>query len=427
MNRKIAYSTLLFIILMSAFAYIFISPTSQPYLTVVGPVLKADGLGRHALELIDALKDDLQIGFKPVNPFCLDGIPKNIKKILTKKRPLGKVLVYQGYLIVEGVPLDRSIKGLKNETCLRIAQSMFESSLIPSEWVHILNHYFDAVFVPDKFLIDVYKNSGVTIPVFEIPLAIDLQKFYELPLKTTKNSPMVFANLSTALPRKNQVKLIKAFHQAFGNSPEVQLRLNARASEPACLKAIKEEITQLGATNIIFTEEALKEKPYLNLFKSIDCYVSLSLGEGFSIQPREAMALGIPTIVTDNTGQSTICTSGLVRKVQSPYALPAFYQLFNSYHGVSYDCSLEDATLALRDVYENYDSYLKQGPSAREWTKQCSFDHLKSLYLGLIKPKKIVLGSINKVTPDCLFTDSEELCEKFSRLAGIPFEDRRRP
>lgn len=398
------------------------NPT-QPYLTVMGPVLKADGLGRHPVELIDAFKDDMLIGFKSAGPFCLDGISSDTKKILKKKAPLGKVLVYQNYLIVDGRPLDGKITGLKNTKTIRIAQSMFESSLIPLEWVNILNHYFDALFVPDKFLVDAYKNSGVTIPVFHIPLAVDLNKYYNEPLKTTKNSPMVFANLSTAIPRKNQLKLVRAFHQAFGNSQDVKLRLNSRGTEAGYNQAIRDEIRLLGATNIEFTEMSLEEELYFKIFKEIDCYVSLSLGEGFSIQPREAMALGIPIIVTDNTGQSTICNSHLGRVVNSPNAIPAYYPSYKSYHGVFYDCNLEDATQALRDVYENYDHYLSQGAAAREWSKLYSFDQLKPLYLGLIKPKKIVLGSINKVTADCLFTNSVELCEKFNQLVGVPFED----
>jgi glycosyltransferase involved in cell wall biosynthesis len=394
----------------------------QPYLTVLGPVLMTDGLGRHSAELIDALKNEMEIGFKATGPFFLKETPLDIRKILKRKAPLGKVLVYQDYLVVNGQPLSGSLQTLKNKDHIRIAQSMFESSAIPPEWVIVLNHYFDAVFVPDKFLVEVYKNSGVTIPVFELPLALNLEKFYKIPLKMAKNSPVVFANLSTAIPRKNQVKLIQAFHKAFGNSPEVKLRLNSRQGEPFYSQAIKNEIYRLGATNIEFTEIVLPDELYLKTFQNIDCYVNVSTGEGFSIQPREAMALGIPVIITDNTGQSTICSTSLVRKIPSLVKTPAFYPTYSNYYGYSYDCELEDIVSALKDVYDNYDYYLQQGPAAREWAKQCSFEHLRSLYLGLIKPKKMILGSINKITPDCLFTDSQELCEKFNQLVGVPFE-----
>jgi hypothetical protein len=35
---------------------------------------------------------------------------------------------------------------------------MFESSEIPPEWADSLNTYFDAVAVPDKFFVNVYKK-----------------------------------------------------------------------------------------------------------------------------------------------------------------------------------------------------------------------------------------------------------------------------
>lgn len=183
----------------------------------------------------------------------------------------------------------------------------------------------------------------------------------------------------------------------------------------------------LGAKNIEFTERELDKENHLNIFKNIDCYVSLSSGEGFSIQPREAMVLGIPVIVTNNTGQTTICNSHFVKAVPSMDEVPGFYPIYTNYYGVFYDCKLEDAAQALKDVYNNYDHYLQQGPAAREWVKQYTYEQLKPLYLGLLNPKRIILGHENKVTPDFLSTDSSELCEKFNQLLGIPFDTQINP
>ncbi len=416
------------IILVGAWFLIASSKSKkQPYLTVVGSVDMADGLGKQSAELIDILKDDITIGFKSCFPkINLEGTPPGIRAILKNTHcPIGKVIIYEEQLGPRALTFQTVIKGLSNQTSIRIAYSMFESSLIPPEWVVALNYYFDAVAVPDKFLIDVYKNSGVNIPIFELPLGLNLEQFFNAPLKNKKNSPMVFANFSAALPRKNQLALIKAFYQAFGNSQDVRLRLNSRNGTQDCITAIRDEIRKLGVTNVEFTQMKMDKDLYFTRFQSVDCYVSLSSGEGFSIQPREAMALGIPVIATDNTGQSTICATNLVRKVPSLKGIPAFYPLYNDYYGLFYDCTLKDSVQALRDMYENYDYYLQKGAAARTWTKKYSFNELKRLYLGLIKPKKVVLSTVNSITPDCLFTDSKELCEKFNKLTGVPFEDNR--
>ena len=416
-NKTIAI-VIIFILVSACTAQIFKKP-KQPHLTVIGRLQMADGLGRQTAELVDALKHDIPIGLKATDKNKA-GLPLGIREILKKKHvPMGKVIVYEDCLGEDGMSFKNVIKNPKNQKSIRIAYSMFESSLIPSSWAVALNTYFDAVAVPDKFLIEVYKNSGVTIPIFELPLGLNLEQFLNTPLKAEQRSPLIFANLSSIVSRKNQLKLVRAFHKAFGNSPDVKLRLNGRSGDPQYVEAIKNEIRTLGLTNIEFTQMEMEKELYFKTFQTIDCYVSLSSGEGFSIQPREAMALGIPVIITDSTGQSTICKSLIGRAIPSSNPVPAFYHYYNRHYGLFYDCETEDAVQALKDVYQNYDGYLKQGPLARDWAKQYSYDKLKPLYLGLIKPKKVVLGNINKITPDCLFTDSQELYEKFHSLLNI--------
>ena len=421
-NRKRSIIIILSIIIVSVLVFQFFNKPKQPHLTVIGRLQMTDGLGRQTAELVDAVRNDISVGVKATDK-NKTGLSPEIREMLKKKHvPMGKVIVYEDCLGEDGMSFKSVIKDPKNEKSIRIAYSMFESSLIPPSWAAALNTYFDAVAVPDQFLIEVYKNSGVTIPIFELPLGLNLDPFLNAPLKTEKKSPLVFANLSSIVSRKNQLKLVQAFHTAFGNSPDVKLRLNGRSGDPQYIEAIKNEIRALGLSNVEFTQIEMEKELYFKTFQTIDCYVSLSSGEGFSIQPREAMALGIPVIITDSTGQSTICKSFLGRAIPSPNPVPAFYHYYNNHYGLFYDCKTEDVVQALKDVHQNYDTYLKQGSVAREWVKQYSYSQLKPFYLGLIKPKKIILGDINKITLDCLFTNSEELCKKFSQLLEIPYE-----
>jgi glycosyltransferase involved in cell wall biosynthesis len=233
---------------------------------------------------------------------------------------------------------------------------------------------------------------------------------------------MVFTNLGSAIPRKNQHKLIQAFHQAFGHSPDVKLRINCRFGNKQVIQDIQSEIDKLGMTTVEFSIGELNADAYFKTLQDTDCYVNISSGEGFSIQPRQAMALGIPTITTDNTAQSTICQSALGLVVPSSHAIPAFYPDLQNCYGSFYDCTVEDVAIALRNMYDNYDHYLEQKEAARAWASKYSYKHLKSLYIGIIVPKKIILGNMNRITPDCLFVDSAPLCEKFNALLGTPWE-----
>ncbi len=403
--------------------YHYQQKNQQPYLTIMGYINAADGLGRQPIELIKTLKDDVSISFVPTeNQMMLKDLSSDVVKIIKKKhKKLGRVIIFEDCVWLPGVNKYEKLKTPVRDDQIRIAYSMFESTRIPPEWALIFNSYFDAIVVPDKFLIDVYKNSGVKIPIFELPLGLDFNQFLESPLKEKKNDPFVFSNLSTCIDRKNHLMLINAFAKAFGNDPKVVLKINARYGDAETLKATTKELSILNYDNIHFTQLRLDKKAYFDVFSATDCYVSLSKAEGFSIQPREAMALGIPVIATNNTGQTTICETNLVRAVNSKIEKPALY-FWNSYYGKSFDCTEEEAVVALLDVYHNYEKYLKNGNAARNWVRQYELKELWGLYKTLIKPSRIKLGSENKITEDCLIITEKKLYEKYKKIAGCSAE-----
>jgi glycosyltransferase involved in cell wall biosynthesis len=418
----------LFVVVLFAAASLFVgwkkvkkAPVEPPYLTVFGPVQMADGIGRQAAELMAALKDSMTIGFVSTQEIVYNDVPKEILPLLRSKqryhKKSGKVAIFEDCLWTpQHHPWKRFIRKTSPEQ-IRIAYSMFESTRIPSEWVLILNSYFDAVAVPDKFLIEVYRNSGVQIPIFELPLGLYLDPYFQEPPRNQAHKPMVFGNLSACIPRKNHLTLVRAFAKAFGNSKDVVLRMNCRNGNAQTIRAVKEEIELLGLDNIQFTNLPLNSAAYLNLFKTIDCYVSLAKSEGFSIQPREAMALGIPSIVTGNTAQTTICESGFVRAISSTIPEPADYFDFEGMtYGERFNCSVDEAATALLDLYDHYDEYLKKAELGRKWVRQYEFKNLKDLYLSLVKPKKVILGNEDKITEEYLMTRSEALYKKYLAL-----------
>ncbi len=389
-----------------------------PDVTILGSVKVSDGLGRHPVELIQAFHNEIDIGMLHTASPCFIDVPKNLRGIIKKKRrKQGKVL-----LSLDSVwtPTYSCIKHLKEEYAnsqLRISYSMFESSQIPPEWVTILNCYFDAVVVPDEYHLEVYKNSGVQTPIFVLPLVINLQDCLEKPLKQTSSTPFIFGNLSACTERKNQLFLIQAFHQAFGNTPDVLLKINSRTSEPSYKGEIQAYLDKNQISNVVVSNVCLDKHSYLNFLSNLDCYVSVSLGEGFSIQPREAMALGIPTIVSNNTAQKTIAKSNLVSIIETPIKVPAFYDWNqNRSYGDWSTCSIDDIAIALQEMHDHYTSYLSKSSQARKWAKQYDFSHLKPLYKTLLHPPTIELGDENRITPNKITTTSPALVEKYQKL-----------
>jgi glycosyltransferase involved in cell wall biosynthesis len=265
---------------------------------------------------------------------------------------------------------------------VKIAYSMIESTAIPAQWVTQLNSSFDAVVVPDEYFVDVYHNSGVTIPIYVIPLGIYIDEFLAYK-KVYDQKPRVFGCSAVNWGRKNLVRLIRSFNKAFGNDERVRLVVHSKTLYN--LDKLRSLITVLGATNIQLISKEFSWQEYIAFMTSLDCYVLLSKGEGFSVTPREALAAGIPCIITNNTAHKNICKTGFVRAVESTVEEPAYYEVFRQYCGTQFDCREEDVADALKDMYAHYDDYVHKAQQARSWVAQYRWCALRDKYIKFIQ------------------------------------------
>ena len=299
---------------------------------------------------------------------------------------------------------------------IKLALSMLEATKIPEKWVSILNNQFDAVIVPDPFLIQVYTSCGVKIPIFCIPLGMFLDDFLERPVRKDPGSPFTFGISAyfCASKTKNQELLLRAFQEEFGNDPKFRLKLHGRGGDT---ESLVKQIRETGATNIEIIVKNLNQKQYVDFLCSLDCYALISKGEGFSITPREALALGIPCILSKNTAHITICNSGYVKAVDSNILEPADYRIhFRATCGNKFNCKIEDVRVAMREVYQNYHFFREKALQGREWVKQYDYRNLKSQYLSILKPHTVLLGEANSVKDGVLTTNSELLYKKYLSL-----------
>jgi glycosyltransferase involved in cell wall biosynthesis len=210
--------------------------------------------------------------------------------------------------------------------------------------------------------------------------------------------------------------LVEAFINAFGNNPDVALVINSRFCHPTVGKQIQDKIKKKKITNVHLNIKCLSWKDYIQFMQSIDCYVSFSKGEGYAIIPREALALGIPVILSDNTAHTSLCDTGFVKAVPSLVKESIDYDYFRHQNCYFSNCMLTDATEALRDVHNNYADYLQKAHAGREWVKQFSHLQLKRKYLNLVKPAKVLYGNKNEITDEYLMTSSLQLFKKYKMI-----------
>lgn len=395
-------------------------------LTIYGSIKYADGLGRQPIDLINMLEGEkVDINFI--------GEIKSTKNISDRVQSVLRNFNFKiGHIFINEEPLHfkeqtykfdspiyqvlAKINGLLRSKQIWIAYSMFESNKISPIWVKELNNKYDMVVVPDASLVEIYKKSGVNTPIFVVPLSVDFKGALSQELKKESHPIFTFANFSTIEDRKNTLKVLEVFKEAFGNRKDVRLLISSRKSEYRYKQKVVDYIIKNNLTNVDYEIVEKDADLYNKYFDKVDCYVSLSKGEGFSVQPREAMARGIPVIISDGLAQKTIANSGLVRVVPAKILELASYEDGNIIMGHHFNSSTKDAVLAFKDVYNNYNKYLKLAPKAREWARQYDYQNVKPLYINMVKPKKIILGQKNEITDEYLITNSEALYNKYISL-----------
>lgn len=414
--------------------------------TLVGFVNFADGIGRHPILFKNCLEHDVKLNFlstRDIPPQTEDaqlGLPRLNPE---KQEDIGAVAILTDILADKALNIYQTVPN----SPIKIAYTMFESTTIPYNWASILNTTFDMAVVPDQFLINVYKKCGVQIPMYVLPLPLMLHDFLKIKPQKTAHKPFVFGYSGGFWKRKNHLRVLEAFAAEFGNRCDVKLKLHGRFGEEEIIKTLRDKIKECNLTNVELIVTPYTWDEYLEFFKSIDCCVCLSMGEGFSITPREALACGKPCIVTNNTAQISICNTGTVRVVPSNILVPAVYDchydsdysnygtnhtsIYNdclSKHadlllkaaniGYQFDCTTDDVRQAMKDVYENYHCYLEKAKIGREWVKRYLPENLRWKYVNLVKPKVILFGKKNIIDDNFFMTNSKELYQKYTCIFG---------
>ena len=104
----------------------------------------------------------------------------------------------------------------KNKSPFRIGYTMVENTKIGKRWVEYCNE-MDALFVPSKFLVDVFKDCGVTKPIRSVKQGVNGGKFPYVDRQ--KKEKFIFGTIGYQDERKNWEDLVVAFCSEFKDEP----------------------------------------------------------------------------------------------------------------------------------------------------------------------------------------------------------------
>jgi glycosyltransferase involved in cell wall biosynthesis len=193
----------------------------------------------------------------------------------------------------------------------RIGYTMLETTGLPAEWVRQCN-LMDEVWIPSPFNAWSFRRSGVTAPLRVMPLGLIDTNYFNPKIKGYPlGEDYTFLSIFEWGERKAPEALLKAFNCAFRHDEPVVLLCKYSNSDLGVSPQKIIESLQLDPRGgrIVFSENDFV--PYYQisqLYRSADCFVLPTRGEGWGMPILEAMACGLPVIASYWSAQQYFMT-----------------------------------------------------------------------------------------------------------------------
>lgn len=267
----------------------------------------------------------------------------------------------------------------KNISDIKIGYTMVENTQVGKEWVQHINR-MDAVLVPSKYLVEVFKGSGVRIPIYPIKQGVNPLKYPFIYRK--KKEKYIFATAGVQDERKNWKDLITAFSSEFAPEEPVELWIKNTNPDFGNIAFLDQRIKVI---NSFYSFDEMKQ-----FYHMVDCFVFPSHAEGSGMPPKEAMATGLPVIMTNWSGLADICDSHYNYPID-PISIdyPEDKIRVNEQPGVQARIDPGELMFWMREVYKHQDEAKEKGKRASEWMmREYNWDTCAKELLEILKKYK---------------------------------------
>ncbi len=241
----------------------------------------------------------------------------------------------------------------------RALYTMWETSVLPPKYYRLLGGY-DQVIVPCEHNRELFAPYAKNISV--VPLGVDI-KFWK-PTPRPENKRFRFHAGGSMWLRKGLDVVVEAFEKA-GIDAELHIKVPLERLVPK----------RTWPSNIVLHTGWMSKWDQFEWYNKADCFIGASRGEGFGLMPLQAMALGIPTIITATSGQAQYAHLASAVIPTTPKRCDV-HEITN-FAGFWDEPDLDALVEALRKVYAGSDVYRYKAMfhvkhvAEYRWAKSC--------------------------------------------------------
>lgn len=317
---------------------------------------------------------------------------------------------------------DHLYKFLKKKAKFKVCYPVFDGSVPLLEWIDIINKNFDICLSPSEYCAHNLKRYGVTIDCMNLECLVLIDEMLNMNYSQKKNKKFRFGCISAHETRKNLPFLIEAFSRAFSKDDPVELVINAiQRPDIMCTEELLDNTYKKCSevSNIILEKGFKEHEAILDLWSSFDAYICPQSVTGYFTTPAEAMAVGIPCILSDIPVHKEL-TKYVTEENNFFFVKHDIIKTF--FHGVfcyrnlgaKFDSSIENYIKILKEVYSKKDylyeeEYIKE---RKNGIKALTTTELQKKYNTVFNPSKVCISDKQGIKDGVLLL-SKTLAQKY--------------
>ncbi|HEY3612972.1 MAG TPA: glycosyltransferase, partial [Gaiellales bacterium] len=200
----------------------------------------------------------------------------------------------------------------------------WEFGSLPADWQQGLCDDVDEVWVPSGFVRSMYLEAGVAADrVHVVPNGVDLETLApEGPRAALPDAALRLLFVGGTISRKGADILLAAYDEAFAGRDDVLLVIKDLGGQTyyrglTMADALRERAASGALPRVHYLEDELSRAELAELYRACDVLVHPYRGEGFALPVLEAMACGLPVVVTAGGPTDEFCPDDACWRIAS--------------------------------------------------------------------------------------------------------------